>query len=103
MIALTTHAEGAVIAVVARPGARRSAVLGPHDGALRIAVNAAPEKGMANAALAAMLAELLGCRVSEVRLLSGRSSRRKRFLIVGMSTTEIGRSLERLGIEGRGA
>lgn len=84
MIELVDHAEGVLLAVVAHPGARRAGVLGERSGALRVAVAAAPDKGKANAALEKAIATALGCRPSQVRLLSGQTSRRKRFLITGI-------------------
>jgi uncharacterized protein (TIGR00251 family) len=85
MIELTTHAEGTIVPVHAQPGARRNAILGERSGALRVAVTAAPERGKANAAVAAVLAESLGCKPSQVALLSGETSRQKRFLIAGLT------------------
>ncbi|QDV35785.1 DUF167 domain-containing protein [Tautonia plasticadhaerens] len=89
MIELTDHPEGTVVAVVARPGSRRPGVLGERDGALLLAVSAPPDKGKANAALAALLAETLGCKASAVRLIGGPASRRKRFLVEGRSAEAI--------------
>lgn len=89
MIELTDHAEGTVIAVVAQPGARRPGVLGERNGALRLAVSAPPDKGKANAALAELLAEAVGCKASAVRLVGGQTSRQKRFLVGGVSAEEI--------------
>lgn len=89
MIELAEHAQGTIIAVIAQPGARRNAILGLRAGALRVAVTAAPEKGKANAAIAAVLAESLDCRGSQVALISGESSRQKRFLIAGVAAGEL--------------
>ena len=89
MIELAEHAQGTIIAVHAQPGARRNAILGLRAGALRVAVTAAPEKGKANAAIAAVLAESFGCRGSQVALISGESSRQKRFLIAGIEPDEL--------------
>ena len=44
MIEPGPHAEGSTLSVRARPGARRNAVLGERNGALRVAVTAAPEQ-----------------------------------------------------------
>ena len=81
MIELCTHADGTIVPVHAQPGARRSGILGERAGALRVAVTAAPEKGKANAAIGSLLAECLGCRPSQVALLSGETARKKRFLV----------------------
>jgi uncharacterized protein YggU (UPF0235/DUF167 family) len=63
--------------------------MGLRAGAVRVAVTAAPEKGKANVAIAAVLAESLGCRASQVTLMSGESSRQKRFLIAGIEPDEL--------------
>lgn len=84
MIDLTPHAEGTVLPVRAQPNARKSAVLGERAGALRVGVTVAPERGKANEAIADVLAEALGCRPSQVVLLSGATARDKRFLVVGL-------------------
>jgi uncharacterized protein (TIGR00251 family) len=89
MIDLAPHAQGTIIPVHAQPGAKRSGVLGERAGALRVAVTEAPEKGKANAAIAALLAESLGCRRSQMTLLSGETSRQKRFLVGGLTPEEI--------------
>jgi hypothetical protein len=96
MIALETHAEGSILPVRAHPAARRNEIRGDHDGALRVAVTQAPEKGKANKAIAALLAKLLGVRKSEVELLSGETSSQKRFLVRGLSPDELRARLARL-------
>ena len=83
-IAIVAHEDGSILPVVAQPGARRNAVLGEHAGALRVAVTAPPDKGKANAAIQALLAEVLGCKAARIALVSGAASRQKRFLIGGL-------------------
>ncbi|RUL87901.1 DUF167 domain-containing protein [Tautonia sociabilis] len=95
MIELTPHAQGTVIAVAAQPGAKRAGVLGERNGALRLAVAAPPDQGKANAALADLLAETIGCRASAVRLLSGPTRRQKRFLVEGLGPDEVRERLRR--------
>lgn len=85
MIAVSPHAMGAVVAVRAQPGVKKDAVLGERNGALRIAVTAAPERGEANAAVAEVLADALRCKRSQVTFLSGRTSREKTFLVEGLT------------------
>lgn len=60
-----------------KPGARKTAILGVHGGALKIAVAAAPEKGKANRAVVALLADALGLNASEVTIVAGESSQDK--------------------------
>ena len=89
MIAITEHAEGCVLPVRAQPGARKAGVLGEQAGALKVAVTAPPEDGRANKALLEVLREALGLKRSQVELLSGVTSRDKRFLIRAVSITEL--------------
>jgi uncharacterized protein len=89
VIAVSAHERGSILPVRAQPGARKNALLGERAGALRVAVTAAPERGKANEALAEVLAEALGLRPSQVALLSGETSREKRFLIVGLGPEEL--------------
>jgi uncharacterized protein (TIGR00251 family) len=89
MIAVADHAEGCVLPVRAQPGARKAGVLGEQGGALKVAVTAPPEDGRANKALTEALRELLGLKRSQVELLSGQTSRDKKFLIRGVTRTEL--------------
>ncbi len=93
MIALLPHAQGTILPIRAQPGARKSAIVGVHADSLRVAVSAPPEKGKANAAIQAVLAGTLGCKTSQVALLSGETSRQKRFLIVGIGPEELRKRL----------
>jgi uncharacterized protein len=89
MIELTAHSQGTIVLIRAQPGARKNAIVGSHAGALRVSVSAPPEKGKANAAIQALLADAFGCKASQVGLLSGETSRQKRFLIMGLAPDEL--------------
>jgi uncharacterized protein (TIGR00251 family) len=91
MIAITEHAEGCVLPVRAQPGARKAGVLGEQGSALKVAVTAPPEGGRANKALTEALRDLLGLKRSQVELLSGATSREKKFLIRGLTAAELQR------------
>jgi hypothetical protein len=93
MIAAAAHARGTILPVLAQPGAKREGIIGERAGSLRIAVTAPPEKGKANEAIQAVLARALDCKTSCITLLSGETSRRKRFLIDGLTTDELTRRL----------
>jgi hypothetical protein len=94
VIALTPHERGTVLPVRAHPGAKKDAILGERAGALRVAVSAAPERGKANAAIQAVLAEALGCKASQVGMLSGEAHREKRFLILDLTPDELRERLD---------
>lgn len=93
MIELTPSKQGVLLNVLARPGARREGVQGEHDGALRVAVNAPPEKGKANAAVVAVLADALGLKPAEIALVAGEGSRRKRVLLSGLAPDDAARRI----------
>lgn len=89
MITLTENAQGVLLAVKARPGSKKNAILGVHDGALRIAVTAAPEKGKANEAIIKLLAEVLGLKRPNILLKRGATSTEKAFLVTGATPGEL--------------
>ena len=83
------------ISVVVSPGARRSELVGRQGDAWKLRVAAAPERGRANAAVCALLAEALGVPVATVRVVAGASSRRKVVEVDGLDTAELDRRLSR--------
>ena len=96
MIDLTAHPRGVLLPVRAHAGARTNGVLGEHDGMLRVAVTAAPEKGKANKAIIAVLSEALKTPKSSIELVAGDTSPQKRFLIVNANADKLQKLLERL-------
>lgn len=81
MIELRERDGGVIIRIRAQPGARRNAILGEHNGSLKVAVTEQPQNGKANVAIAKLLAKQCGVAKSSVQLLSGASSKHKTFLI----------------------
>lgn len=88
-VALQVHELGVILPVRAQPGAGRNALLGEHQGMLKVAVTQAPEKGKANKAVIEVLAKALGYKRSQIELLSGETSQQKKFLIRGISLAEL--------------
>jgi uncharacterized protein (TIGR00251 family) len=68
---------GTVIRLRVKARAKRDAVGGAHAGALRVSVNAAPEKGKANRAVLDVVAEALGVAPSALRMLAGETAQDK--------------------------
>ena len=89
MIDIKDQAEDCVLPVRAQPGAKKAAIVGEYHGALKIAVTAAPEAGRANDALIEALRDTLGLKRSQIELISGQTSRDKKFLIRGMTRVEL--------------
>lgn len=96
MIDLTPHSRGVLLPVRAQAGARKNGIAGEHNGMLRVAVTAAPEKGKANKAIIEVLADALQVAKSSIELISGESSPHKRFLIVGADEEKLRIVLERV-------
>lgn len=89
MIAIAAHPEGWILPVRAQPGARKNAVVGEQAGSLKVAVTAPPEDGRANKALLDVLRMALGVKRSQIELLSGQTTREKKFLLRGVSRAEM--------------
>jgi uncharacterized protein len=96
VIQIDSHPDGVVLAVRAQPRARAARIVGEHAGALKVAVTDPPEKGKANEAIIELLAAHLGLKQSQVRLMSGATSRNKRFLLLAQDVSAIQTSLSRL-------
>jgi hypothetical protein len=94
MLDLQPHSDGTVLPVRAQPGARRNEVRGVQDGALKVCVTQAPEKGKANKAIAEVLAKWLGVKKSQIELIAGETSSQKKFLIHGVQIQEFAKSIE---------
>lgn len=84
------------LAVHAQPGAGRTQVVGRHGDALKVRVAAPPEKGRANDAVAALLADAFGVPTSAVELVSGAASRQKRFHVTGVEADAVARRVDEL-------
>jgi uncharacterized protein (TIGR00251 family) len=82
-----------LLTVPVQPGARGAGVVGEHGDALKIRIDSPPVDGRANQALIAFLADRLGLARSNLKLISGESSRRKRIQVSGLGAVTIVRSL----------
>jgi uncharacterized protein YggU (UPF0235/DUF167 family) len=94
VIALETHPEGTILPVRAHAGARRNAIRGVKAGSLQVSVTQAPEKGKANRAIVAVLADELSLRKSQFELLTGETSSQKRFLVREITAVELAARIE---------
>ncbi len=75
---------GVELLVLVQPRASRTRAVGEHDGRLKVALAAPPVDGAANEALVEFLAAALQVRRSQVTLLDGLASRRKRLAVQGV-------------------
>jgi uncharacterized protein (TIGR00251 family) len=77
-----------------RPGASRTVVGGSHAGALVVRVTAPAVDGRATQAALAALAEALGVRRFEIRLVTGATSRTKVVDVQGVDPQAVERLME---------
>ena len=70
-----------ILDVSVSPNAKRTELVGWHDGALRVRLSAPPVDGAANEALRKWLATELGIPQARVTLLRGARGRRKQWAI----------------------
>jgi uncharacterized protein len=76
--------KGLSFEVRARPSAGRSGIAGEQGGALKVELKSPPEGGKANRELVKLIAKMFGAPASDVEVVSGESSRRKRIRITGI-------------------
>jgi len=93
MIEVHDTRAGATFAVKVQPRARKNAVTGELDGALKVALTAPPVEGKANQACIEFLANLLKVPRSSVTIASGESSRRKVICVAGATAAAVRRQL----------
>lgn len=77
------------LSIKARPGSRKNAITGAHAGALKVSVTAAPEKGKANDAIIALLADQLQLRKADITIIRGQTSSEKVVSVSGVSKSEL--------------
>jgi len=90
---LVADAAGVSVRVYILPGASQTAVCGIHGDAVRIRLSVVAEKGAANKALAALLAERCGVRKNAVWIVRGTVSRHKTVRIEGATEQNVRQAL----------
>ena len=88
-IEIAQNDKGVILPIRAQPGARRNAIVGEHGGALKVAVQAPPEDGKANEAITDLLRKSFGISKQQIELLSGHTSRDKKFLLTGITLEQL--------------
>jgi len=89
MLRLTDDNSDILLDVKVVPKSSRDRIVGELDGALKVAVQAAPERGAANAAVCKLIARSLGLRTAQVTVESGQTNPRKTLRISGSSAAAI--------------
>jgi len=90
--------EGCRLEIRVQPRARRNAIKNESEGALKVAVTAAPVEGKANAACIELLAKLLKLPKSSFSIAAGQTSRSKVVRIRGITADELLARLRATGI-----
>ena len=81
--------DGCTLSVRIHPGARKNAITGIHDSALKISLTTPPVEGRANEALIAFLADRLQIPKARIAFLTGQTSHSKSLRITGKSAAEV--------------
>ncbi len=86
--------DGCTLQLRIHPGARKNAITGIHNAALKISLTTPPTDGRANEALIAFLADQLRIPKSRIALITGTTSRSKTLRITGKSAAEVQAALD---------
>jgi len=86
---VSAQGDRVLLEVQVVPRASKTAVVGVHDGRLRVSLAAPPVDGAANAALVAFFARALARPRRDVELIRGETSRKKTLAIRGVSVDEL--------------
>jgi hypothetical protein len=95
MVSVHDSPDGVTLSVKIHPRAKKNAITGILDGALKVSLTAPPIDGKANDACIEFFAKLLQVPRSSVTIASGRTSRGKLIRVSGLSAEEVRR---RIGI-----
>ena len=93
MIPIRESASGATFAIKVHPRAKKNAITGELDGALKLSLTAPPIEGKANDACIEFFAKLLKVPRSSVTIASGQTSRNKVIRVLGLSAEEVRRRI----------
>jgi len=88
MIPIRESAGAVTFAVRVHPRAKKDAITGEIGDALKVALNAPPVDGKANAACIRFLAEVLRVPRSSVTIAAGETNRNKLIRVVGVSAAQ---------------
>src|SRR5436309_150639 len=95
MIPIRETPAGVSFSVKVQPRARRNAITGTVDDALKLALTAPPVEGKANRAVVEFFADIFKIPRSSVTIASGATSRLKVIRISGLSRERVGQILAR--------
>jgi hypothetical protein len=93
LLSLRESKEGVIFEVLLQPRSSRNEISGIHEDCLKIRIASPPVEGKANQACIDFIARSLGLRRSEVEMISGHTSRRKRLLARNITIEDFKRRL----------
>lgn len=88
-ISLTQQGDDVLIPLKVVPNASRDRLMGELDGALKVSVAAAPERGAANKAVCKLLARALEVRPQQVKVIAGLTAPHKTLRVQGMAASDV--------------
>jgi uncharacterized protein (TIGR00251 family) len=77
----TVKNQQVILQILAKPNARKTALVAIDDSELHISIHASPHHGEANKALIIFLAELFNCPKSQIILKKGELNRHKQVIM----------------------
>ena len=89
MIPIRESSAGVSFAVKVHPRARKNAITGVIDGAVKLAITAPPVEGRANEAVIEFFADLFEIPLSSVTIASGQSNRNKVVRVSGVTAAQV--------------
>ena len=92
-LAASADGRATLVPVKVVPNASRSRLAGPHGDGVKVQVTAPPERGRANEAVCAVLAEALGVPPRDVSVVRGETSPAKTLRVEGLTPDEVARRL----------
>lgn len=97
-VEILSHETSSRLRLRVKAAARRARVIGAHGGALKVEVQAPPERGRANEAVLELVADVLGVERRRVELILGATSQDKLVEISGVAASRIVAALNRAGV-----
>jgi len=89
VIQFTEKAGSLIFNVRVVPRASQSAIVGEHDGALKVKIKSPPVDGAANAELIRVLAKRFNVSKSAVEITGGQTSKRKQVRVSGINPPDL--------------
>ena len=103
MIKIEKTADAVLLPVHVAPGASRARILGEHDGRLKVAVSAAPQRGKANQAVLKLLVKALKLKKAQLSIVGPTTSHRKTVQVQGLTAKQLTAKLDAIVSPTQGA